>query len=124
MVLGEESLIECLSLITVLLLAESCFAIRQILDSIAFCYFLHFAADSISNVDCLGLQLVAPHVCCGPDTGDFCQIQCNNGLCRCVHPLTGVQIGDFTFPDNDESIDCSLGKSFSRIIIHACFFLL
>ena len=53
----------------------------------------------------------APHVCCEPDTGNFCQIQCNNGLCRCVDPLTGVPIGDFTFLENDESIDCLLSKS-------------
>ena len=41
----------------------------------------------------------------------------------CVDPLTGMQIGDFTFPDNDESIDCSLGKysvsSYYVIMYHA-----
>ena len=85
-------------------------------------FFFQFATDSISSVDCLGLQSVAPHICCEPDTGNFCRIQCNNGLCRCVDPLTGVQIGDFTFPDNDESIDCSLSKSFSRITIVQCIY--
>ena len=72
-----------------------------------------FAADSISDVDCFTLQMSAPHICCEPDTGNFCQIQCNNGLCRCVNPLTGVPIGDFTFLESDESIDCSLSKSFN-----------
>ena len=62
--------------------------------------------------ECLTLQSVEPQTCCEPDTGNFCQIQCNNGLCRCVDPLTGVQIGDLTFPENDESIDCSLSKCY------------
>ena len=84
-------------------------------SGIAFCCFLQFAvADSISNVDCFNLQSVAPHVCCEPDTGNFCQIQCNNGLCRCVNPLTGVQIGDLTFAENDESIACPISKSFLK----------
>ena len=65
-------------------------------------------ADSISDVDCFTLQMDAPHICCEPDTGNFCQIQCNNGFCRCVDPLTGEPTIDFTFPDNDESISCDL----------------
>ena len=75
------------------------------------------AVDSISDVVCSDLQSVAPHVCCEPDTGNFCQIQCSNGLCRCVDLLTGMQIGDFTFLENDESVTCPLISKYIAVTI-------
>ena len=72
-----------------------------------FCFCL---TDSITDTDCLTLQETAPYVRCDPNTGNFQQIQCNNGLCVCVDPLTGVPTSDFTFPENDESISCDFSK--------------
>ena len=60
----------------------------------------------------------SPHICCEPDSGNFCQIQCNNGFCRCVDPSTGEPTTDFTFPENDESISCDLSEY--AIVKHAC----
>ena len=75
------------------------------------------SADSITTVDCLALERDSPHICCEPKTGGFCLVQCNNGLCRCVNPTTGVPTADFTFTEDDDSIDCSLEQSKNHFII-------
>ena len=62
--------------------------------------------DSISNINCMMLQMNSPHICCDSDTGNFCPIQCNNGICMCVDETTGDPISDLRFPENAENINC------------------
>ena len=72
------------------------------------------------------LQADSPHICCDTDTGDFCRLQCNNGICQCVDPATGVPVSDITFPENDESISCDLSElaieGVAKRPKHSCWF--
>lgn len=73
--------------------------------------------DSVVSTDCFTLQMSASHICCEPDTGNFCELQCNNGLCVCVDPITGNPTIDFRFPESDEGFDCSQSESLTQAVI-------
>lgn len=63
--------------------------------------------DSIpDDVNCTALQEMRPAVCCDIQTGDFCPVQCMQGVCRCVDTETGEAISDMIFTQ-EENIDCN-----------------
>ena len=75
-------------------------------------------ADSITDTSCLSLQANSAHICCELDTGNFCEIQCNNGFCVCVDPISGESTNDLRFREDDESITCPPRMS----ILYECWY--
>lgn len=58
-------------------------------------------------LSCLQLSAQRPHITCCADSTIFCEIQCNQGVCRCVVPETGELVGSGVFFDEgDPNIDC------------------
>ena len=56
---------------------------------------------------CRQLREERPHIECCEDDTQFCPIQCNQGVCRCVDPETGDVVGSGVFFDEgDPTIDC------------------
>ena len=66
-------------------------------------------------LSCVELREDSPHVsCCLVDT-EFCPIQCNNEVCRCVDPITGNVVGSgLFFDEGNTEIDCVESKGRER----------
>ena len=53
----------------------------------------------------------SPHISCCNDDTQFCPLQCNNGACRCVDPITGNVVGSgLFFDEKNTDIDCIESK--------------